>query len=76
MFAASRWIDERGNQIDGDRMPLPVVLAPGQRALVKLPMTVPAAGRYDLVVSLVREGAYWLDGASRTVNVRTPAPNR
>jgi hypothetical protein len=75
VFVASRWIDGDGTQVDGDRMALPVVLAPGQRTLVALPISAPAPGDYELNIALVREGLYWLDGASARVEVRTRAPN-
>ena len=70
IFLASRWIGGGGTQIDGDRMALPVVLAPGQRTVMTLPIGAPAPGEYELRVALVREGFYWLDGASAHVKVR------
>jgi hypothetical protein len=62
VFVASRWIDEQSAPTDGDRVPLPCALAPGARALVKVPIEAPASpGRYQLVISLVQEGEFWFD---------------
>jgi hypothetical protein len=75
VFVASRWTAPGRDQVDGDRMPLPVVLRPGERASLVLPVVVPAAGDHRLSVSLVREGRFWFDdidpafGAGRDVRV-------
>jgi len=61
VFVATRWIDGRGDPVDGDRVPLPTALEPGGHTLAKVPIQAPAAGRYQLVVSLVHEGHFWFD---------------
>jgi hypothetical protein len=74
---ASRWVLEGGVQIDGDRVPLPVVLAPAEHTRTRLPVVAPERpGEYRLVVSLVHEGHFWFDdidprfAASSTVRIR------
>jgi hypothetical protein len=75
---ASRWITADGSQHDGDRIALPVMLAPGQRTTIRLPVCAPAPGVYELRVSLVHEGRFWFDdldganGARQTVVVSDP----
>ena len=75
VLVASRWIAADGSQRDGDRVPLPWVLAPGERAQVTVPLTAPGPGTYRLSVSLVQEQNFWFDdvdpsaAASATVHV-------
>jgi hypothetical protein len=61
VFLATRWIDAHGDPIDGDRVPLPVALAPGEHTRATVPIQAPAGGRYQLVLSLVHEGHFWFD---------------
>jgi Domain of unknown function (DUF4915) len=61
VFVATRWIDGRGDHVDGDRVPLPIPLAPGDRAHARVPIQAPAAGRHQLALSLVLEGQFWFD---------------
>ena len=61
VFVATRWIDAHGDAIDGDRVPLPVALAPGERTRATVPIQAPAGGRHQLVLSLVHEGHFWFD---------------
>ena len=70
VFLATRWIDGRGDPIDGDRVPLPVALAPGERTRATVPIQAPAVGRYQLVLSLVHEGHFWFDELDAANGVR------
>jgi len=59
---ASHWLTAAGAMIvwDGARASLPADLAPGQSAVVALPVTAPSdAGAYLLRLDLVEEGVAW-----------------
>jgi hypothetical protein len=62
VLVASRWIDAHDTQVDGDRIPLPEVIGPGDAVVVRLPLTAPTRpGAYRVLVSLVQEENFWFD---------------
>ena len=77
VFIASRWADVSGRLREGDRAPLPVAIAPGERTRTVLPVRVPEPGVHVLRVSLVHERHFWFDeidpgyGVAREVSVST-----
>jgi hypothetical protein len=73
VLLASRWRTSDGQQVDGDRVPLPEVLAPGGSTIARLPLTAPPPGAYRLAISLVQERRMWFDeidpGYGAAVNI-------
>jgi hypothetical protein len=61
VYLASRWIGTDGQQVDGDRVPLPDVLPPGRSTRALLPLAAPTPGAYRLAISLVQERRLWFD---------------
>ena len=56
-----RWLDETGAVVvpEGLRTPLPGPVGPGERAVVAVSITAPAAGSYLLELDLLDEGVTW-----------------
>lgn len=65
---AHRWLDVRGNPVDGEhpREPLPCAIDAGATEIVPLHVHAPAtAGEYLLEVDVVHEGVAWFGSAIR-----------
>lgn len=66
-----RWIDDRGEAIDGERIVLGKALYPGHSAPYGIDLTAPdVPGTYLLSISLVQEGNFWLDDVDNDNGVR------
>ena len=66
IFASYHWLDRFGRilEFDGERTPLPRVVAPGDTCDVAVQILVPdRAGRLTLAVDLVREQVTWFSQA-------------
>ncbi len=73
--AAGRWQDERGEPLPGEpeRALLPRDVAPGGRVDLLVYTTAPREpGRYRLHVTLVQDGAAWLDEATGSASPTLP----
>jgi hypothetical protein len=70
-----RWLDADGNLVvaEGNRSGLSPPLGPGQSAVVKLAVALPAvAGEYRLVVTLLQENYVWFDELDPTLGTTVP----
>ena len=66
IFTSYHWLDETGRTVefDGERTPLPGVIAAGATREVSLNILSPATpGRYRLAIDLVQEGLTWFSQA-------------
>jgi FkbM family methyltransferase len=70
-----RWLDADGNLVvaEGNRSGFSPPLGPGQSAVVKLAVALPAvAGEYRLVVTLLQENYVWFDELDPTLGTTVP----
>lgn len=60
---AYRWFDDNGRMaLEGDRVPFPEPLKPGDKIRIALRTKTPAtSGQYRLLISPVQEGVQWFE---------------
>ena len=66
VFVSYHWLDQHGRVVlfDGERTPLPRVVAPGSTCRASIAARAPATpGRYRFAIDLVREGVTWFSQA-------------